>query len=244
MNHARPTDRTPTRLDLRLRKAVGLVAMLLPLVLYLGNLAHSNHHPQSPYSVSGYYYTHWRDLLVFALGAIAISLIVYIGHDSTDRWLTNISGLLIAGLVFCPTTPTRPPFYHGPTLPNNVQRLYGVLHMTFAVILFLTLALIALRFTKTGPDDPGARPADIRRLTRRLWYSPSPPGDNRTPAKRKRDVVYRLCARLILIAMALAGLSKLLPASDVGHAVFYLEAAAVITFGLSWFVKGQGILAD
>ncbi len=231
---------------LRLRKTVGWIGMLSPFALYLGNrFADPNFHPLWPYSISGYYHTHMRSVFLIAAGAIAALLIAYRGYDKADRWLTNGAGLLTLGVAFCPTTPTRPPFYHGPPLPSGYQRVLGDLHMVFAVALFITLAVVALRFTSTGRGDPDRPSAELRRLARELWYSPPGPGDSRGPRKRKRDAVYRVCARLMLAAIALAAVTKVLPAEIYNqHAVFFIEAVAVFCFGLSWFVKGQGLLAD
>jgi hypothetical protein len=233
-------------LYLRVRKAIGWIGVLLPFALYLGNrFVHPNFHPIWPDSMSGYYYTHMRNFFVGSLCALAVFFIAYSGHDKVDRWVTNIAGLFALGVAFFPTTPTRPPFYHGPPLPSNFQRDIGYVHTVFAAALLLTLALVALRFTKTEPGDKNGPFKELLGLVRKLWYSPADPEDRREPPKRNRDAVYRVCARLILVAVLLAVISNFLPKSITGgHALFFLEAAAVFCFGVSWFVKGQAILAD
>jgi TRAP-type C4-dicarboxylate transport system permease small subunit len=236
---------TLVALNLRLRKTVGWVGILLPFALYLGNkFVHPNFHPVWPTSLSSYYYTHMRILFVGALCALGLLFITYNGYDKVDRWITNIAGMLAISAAFVPATPTRPPNYHG-GIPFGYQRVLGEFHAFIAAALFVTLALIALRFTKTGPGDKNAPVKELRRLVRELWYSPPRPGDSREPLKRRRDAVYRVCARLILAAIVLAAISNVMPDSVAGeHPLFFIEAVAVFCFGVSWFVKGQAVLAD
>jgi hypothetical protein len=232
---------------LRLPKTIGWILVLLPFVIYIGNrFVHPNHHPLWPYSVSGYYYTHMRDVVVGTFGALAGLLVAYPGQDRVDRWITNVAAALAVLVIFFPTTPTRPPFYRGPTLPNHEQQVYGAFHMGFAVALFLTLAVITLRFTRTAADSNNTPAMEVQRTARQLWYSPPSPAGGRTPLERKRDAVYRVCARLILAAMALSGIAKILPFSITTrwHDVFFLESLAIICVGISWLVRGRAILAD
>lgn len=53
-------------------------------------------------SVSGYYYTGVRDVLVGSLCAIGVFLFSYSGYDDWDKWLTNAAGLFAIGVR--PTT--------------------------------------------------------------------------------------------------------------------------------------------
>jgi hypothetical protein len=55
-----------------------------------------------PGSMSGYYYTHMRDLFVGALCALGVFLVAYVGYDEVDRWITNIAGLCAIGVAFFP----------------------------------------------------------------------------------------------------------------------------------------------
>jgi len=61
--------------------------------------------------------------------------------------------------------------------------------------------------------------------------------------------VYRICGFAILLALVLIALFFILPADFTAtlaplDPVFWLESAAVVAFGVSWFVKGEGILKD
>ena len=86
-----------------LRRAVGWIAILLPIVLLAGNLISSAASP--PESMSGYYYTDMRNIFVGSLCALGVFLVAYNGYDNVDRWVTTIAGLGAIGVAFCPTKP-------------------------------------------------------------------------------------------------------------------------------------------
>ena len=68
-----------------------------------------------------------------------------------------------------------------------------------------------------------------------------------TKQKKRRNVVYAVCGAMILVCIGLILLYYLfLPDSGLGrfNPVFWLESIAVVSFGVSWLVKGETILAD
>jgi hypothetical protein len=106
--------------------------------------------------------------------------------------------------------------------PKNGGPLEHIVHNASAAGFFLVLAYFSLcLFTKSGQTQ--------------------------TPRKKQRNIVYRWCgivmvASIVLIAVyhmtgEPAPINQLKP-------VFWLETAAVWAFGISWFVKGEAILAD
>jgi hypothetical protein len=113
-----------------------------------------------------------------------------------------------------------------PTAPGGMptgQDVTGVVHLVCAATFFLTLAWFCLGlFPRTHPDVPP------------------------TAAKRRRNVVYRVCGGLVVLGVAGAALSAVLPAELVDrlHPVFWSEAVAVTAFGVAWFVKGETLLQD
>src|SRR5271166_5342048 len=87
-----------------LRQIVGWIGTLLPIVLLVGNAVTSS--TPRPDSISGYYYTDMRNILVGSLCALGVFLVAYLGYDDVDRWITNIAGFAAIGVAFCPTKPT------------------------------------------------------------------------------------------------------------------------------------------
>lgn len=199
-----------------LRRTVGWIGTLLPIVLPLGNAL--IFHASRPYSMSGYYYTGMRNIFVGALCALGVFLVAYNGYDDVDRWITNIAGASAIGVALFPTKPAVPHL-------SASQQVIGDIHVVCAAITFIALGLMALRFAKGGPAMPGL------------------PGQ--PPPFARDNVVYRISGATILSCVLLAALSNLLSASVKAHwpLLFIFEALAVFAFGVSWFVKGRTIQA-
>ena len=231
-----------------LRRAVGWIAILLPIVLLVGNLISSAASP--PESMSGYYYTDMRNIFVGSLCALGVFLVAYNGYDNVDRWVTTIAGLGAIGVAFCPTKPavclpgaaTCP----APSVRQLAthQTVVGDIHLGFALVAFVMLGLMALRFAKTGPTPPGLGLAGQLRYG--LGFGTPAAG---TPAAgQPRDsatdtVIYRVSGITVFACVLLAILANLLPASVNAswRLLFIFEAVAVIAFGVSWFAKGHTI---
>ncbi|MFK8186458.1 MAG: DUF998 domain-containing protein [Phormidesmis sp.] len=202
---------------LMLRKSIGTLGILLPLVLVLGGGLLFGLGIQD--TVSDYYHTGMRDVFVGTLCAMGVFLFSYNGYGRKDNRAGNLASIFVIGTALIPTTPVD---------PSPLAATLGKIHILCATSYFLTLAYFSLfLFTKSHPTQP-----------------PS-------PQKRMRNRVYRVCGYTILGAIAAIGIyiflipeniqNLLEPGIDV---VFWLEAIAVIAFGISWFVKGEGLLKD
>jgi hypothetical protein len=229
-----------------LRKTVGWIGTLLPIVLIVGNMIFFT--SPRPYSMSGYYYTGMRNVFVGALCALGVFLVAYAGYDKVDRWITNIAGLCAIGVALSPTKPSVCPAHTRTCGAPSVthlsagQQIVGVIHLVFAAVTFVALGLMALRFAKSA-RTPGGGQDMMSRIRSGLGLARLN-DDQRPPRKKARDVVYRACGIAILSCVALAALSNLLPTSVKADAplLFIFEALAVFAFGVSWFVKGQTLL--
>lgn len=217
-----------------LRKTVGWIGCLLPVVLCLSSLFYGDR----PYSMSGYYYTHMRDVFVGALCALGVFLVAYAGYDELDRWITNIAGACAIGVAFFPTKPAVCAANAGACVAPAVrhlslaQQVVGDIHLFFATVTFTALGLMALRFAKPGPTPQ-----------RVAWQARIRHGLGLAGPRAGASTVYRSCGIAILSCVVLAALSNLLPASVKAHVplLFIFEAVAVFGFGVSWFVKGRAL---
>jgi hypothetical protein len=224
-----------------LRKFVGWIGTLLPIVLLVGVAISSAQ--ARPDSMSGYYYTDMRNVFVGALCALGAFLGAYDGYDCVDRWITNVAGFCAIGVAFCPTKPTvcaagagACPAYSVTQL-SAVQQAVGDVHVFFAVTTFIMLGLMALRFAKGGETPTGQD--WMGRIRNGLGFGTNP-GDE--PGRyRGENLIYRASGITILSCVILAVLSNLLPASVNAHwpLLFIVEAIAVFSFGVSWLVKGR-----
>jgi hypothetical protein len=233
---------------LYLRKAVGWIGALLPIVLIAGNAIFFT--TVLPDSMSSYYYTNMRNVFVGALCALGVFLIAYVGYDEADRWITNVAGAGVIGVAFCATKPTVcgaaaltcvSPAVR--SLPVQ-QQIVGDVHLGFAAVAFLSLGAMAMRFAKLPPSaEP--RPRGLLYWLRDALGFPLPgQPDMRGPEERRDDVIYRVCGFGIVLCVVLAALANLLPNSVTNDVpvLFILEALAVFAFGVSWFVKGRTMI--
>jgi hypothetical protein len=193
---------------LLLRKAIGIIGSLLPIVCLVGNAAIP---PGGlPDTLSYFYYTPMRNYFVGSLCVLGVFLLLHDVGVRADRWMSGVAGASVLAVAFCPAAP---PVSRVTTTENVV----GNLHLVFAVIAFAALGVMTWRFGQAGSDGTG---------------SPAPP--------RGEAVFYRVSAGLLLGFAAMSGLANLLPGSvqNATLAIFDFEALSIITFGVSWFVKG------
>lgn len=234
--HRQPRNRRELIISyLYLRKTVGWIGSALPLVLVIGNLMLSPASLQG--SMSGYYYTHMRNVFVGALCALGVFLIAYAGHNELDRWITNVAGLGAIGVAFLPT---KPPVCAGsakvcafPAVRHLsvIQQVVGDVHLVLAAVTFIALGLMAWRFGRLDPDRRGA-----------AAETGAAPG--RPVPQEPRSRLYHWCGYAIWSFVLLAAASNLVPAGPraEGHFLLVFEGLAVLAFGVSWFAKGQTLV--
>lgn len=195
-----------------LRQAVGLLAIALPLVLVLGKFLLDG--PGMEDSISAYYYTSMRDVMVGTLCAIAIFLLSYRGYDRRDDIAGDLACVFALGIALFPTAPQGS--------ASNAQVLAGHVHSVCAGAFFLTLAYFSYCLFTKG-DNVSTR--------RRVW---------RARIYRTCGVTILLCAIGLGLVKLLPDGSPVHSYSPV----FWIEAIGIWAFGWSWFTKGEGILAD
>jgi hypothetical protein len=137
---------------LTLRKAVGWIGILIPFTMMIGMFILFDGNVVQK-SISNYYYTGMRDVLVGAICAIALFMFFYRGYDKWDDWAGNLAGLSAIGVAWFPTAEAG---------PNN---FIGLIHFISAALFFLTLAVFSLfLFTKKGSNPTP------RKRTRNIIY--------------------------------------------------------------------------
>ena len=207
----------------RVRTALGILGMLLPVFLVVGGLF--DHGRVEP-SISDFYHTTYRDIFVGTLVAIGVFLISYRGYRRqpgewlNDDWLATVAGLSAIGVALFPNeSPTG-------QLATMTQTMVGIgtsplFHYASALIFFTCLALFNfVKFART--------------------------------AKPQRRKLYLFCGWVIVLSLiGIAGCSAAKisgegPFYDLvvqQNLVFWFEAIGIWAFGLSWLVKGKADLA-
>ncbi|HVN59143.1 MAG TPA: hypothetical protein VMT63_12665 [Bacteroidales bacterium] len=196
-----------------LRKAVGWIGILLPFVLMIGLIALFRGCGTLD-SISLYYYSRMRNVLVGALCGIGFFLFFYRGYDNWkktnwDEWITNIGGVLAIAIAFCPTTEC------------GKLDLKGIFHFIFAAVFFILLACYSI-FVFTRSTGKMSRQKKVR---------------------NKIYVACGIVMILSMIAigvyvMFIESESRKYPVT------FWSETIALAAFGLSWLTKGGTISPD
>lgn len=201
-----------------LQRAVGLIAVSLPLVIALGNRVFFGGELQG--SISAYYHTGMGDYFVGSLFALAVFFLSYnyrpLPKFQIDNILSTLASVAAVCVAFFPTASDA-------TAASGGEKFVSTVHLVWAGVLFALLAVFSLfLFTKTGSAE------------------------TMTAEKKRRNVVYRTCGGIIVGSMLLVVVSNLVKPSSSWHSLFWLETIAVVAFGVSWLVKGGflGILAD
>jgi len=227
-----PTDTRPNLISyLTLRKIIGLLGLLLPVLLVVGSIVFSTCvWPDIQSSISGYYHTIMRDLFVGILCVVAFFLFAYEGYSRADAVAGKAACVFALGVAFFPTRMDEP-FTVCTIRPvfatywvSELLTLDAVskIHYLSAALLFATFTFFSLvLFTKSKGKQ--------------------------TKQKVKRNFIYRVCGAVMALCIVVLGfyfaflehtwLSTYKP-------VFWLESLALWAFGISWLTKGEFIFKD
>lgn len=218
---------------LSVRRAIGAMGFFLPLallsygVLWSGDLLPS---------ISAYYYSPMREVLVGSLCAQAVFLWSYEGYRPpvpeliTDKRVARIAALGALGVALSPTLPRATAIIatdHAAackTIPITlIQCLLGEaraswIHNIAAFLFFGALAVFCLVLFVKGTTE--------------------------TAEKRARHRIYRACGWTIvgsLIVMAALLATGLDDRLQHWQPIFWLEVLASFAFATSWAVKGESM---
>jgi hypothetical protein len=232
-----------------LRNVIGLIAVGLPFAVFLGNWIIFSHHRfgcllpignDLPDSLSGYYYSHMRNLFVGGMCAAGVFLFFYRGDDRWETLTTNLAGLFAVGIAFFPTT--QPNISKssscGPVTailpqPSPHATYIAWVHTGCLIGLMATIAFMALRYTREYTEDQKNKMvAEDQQIER----------DTRLKSRNKR--FYYGCVAGLLVAGIFAVVQQTFNSHLKAQApwLLYAELIAFVAFGVAWFVKGQAIV--
>ena len=218
MENSSNTERSLVLQYLTLRRAIGFLGtVVLPIMIPFGGRILFQIDYQS--SLSSYYYTVMGDVFVGTLCAIGVFLFSYRGHDRKDDIAGNLACVFVVGVALFPIWPRDS--------DSSRVTIIGILHIAFAVSFLITLAYFSLcLFTKTDTKEGAPLP----------------------PRKLHRNRIYKFCGYTILICIFLISIEvsvpKLKNLLEPYHPILWLEAMAILFFGISWLTKGETILRD
>ena len=159
----RTTTRNPAVLSYyTMRKAVGLIALILPFALAVGCILyaligpyHALPQPILQRSVSDYYYTPMRNYLVGSLCAIAAFLACSRGYDLTDEIAGYLASFFTLCVALIPPVDPRSSSLHGDASRDRLRaQRFRRTHASLAgLFLYFSLSQV---FTGKDADPPQA----------------------------------------------------------------------------------------
>lgn len=202
---------------LGVRRAIGMIGLLLPIALVpVGWLVFGI---ELQDNLSSYYHTPLRDVFVGAMCAISCFLFCYRGYDWIERWTGYCGSIAALGVALFPLDAHSDPLFQ--------TSLVGYTHTVSGGAFFLTLAFYSLyHFPKTS-----AKPADDALVSsRNLIY-------------RSSGIVILVSmlamgSYLVLLPSSWKGFFNRY------NFLLWMEWIAVWAFAAAWLTKGHAILAD
>jgi ABC-type sugar transport system permease subunit len=214
---------------LTIRKIVGWLGILLPIVLILvAYFLPGCHGVQA--SISDYHNTIARDFFVGLLCAISLFLFSYKGYEGIDNIIANITGILGFIVALCPTYiktnycsiyPAGIDWHHESAHGWPYAGWVTTVHLSCAATFLVLLGVYSyFLFTRTDKAE-----------------------HERGKRKKLRNKVYRMCGIIIWVSMAILGVYVWRFSSEERdsqtHIIIIFECIALWAFGFSWLVKGE-----
>ena len=205
----------------RLRKAVGILGIALPIVILVVNQKLLS-------SISHYYYTSASIFFIGILFTFGLVLISYKGYEAEmdekigDDWLTTLAGIAILVTVLLPTACTGSGedllFCGDGYLFGHSNHTIGAIHLISAAIFLFILGWMCVKqFTKS-----------------------------KNPESKLKNKVYKNCGYIVWVCIGLLVLIfayEKIAGKDFNDTVngytFILESISVWAFSTAWLIKGK-----
>ncbi|MGQ0575558.1 MAG: hypothetical protein ACT4RN_15345 [Pseudonocardia sp.] len=204
----------------RMRTAIGVIGVLLPVVLLVGDVVFLDGDMLLRGSLSAYYHSGMRDVWVGALAATALFLVNYrVEEQPVDNRWSTVAGVAALGVALFPTN--RPPGTPLPPTPLQAalgERLVATIHFTSAAVFIVSLAIISVYFGRREMVNRARTPAAALAWRNFHWG----------------------CAAVIGVALVAMVASQATGIAD-RNSLLFGEIVAVVAFGASWLAKGLRI---
>ncbi len=204
----------------RIRKLVGFLGLLLPIIIVLGYWGFLP-------SISLFYYTRSAVFFIAILAAFGLLLISYEGYEPkksekglSDNMVSHIGGFAILIVVLVPTC-CKPELSVCQVCPSEGFCLFGhtdktidIFHLLSAGIFFFFMGYMSIINFRRGTD-------------------------------KKYHPMYKLCGYIIWFSLLLLIIEFGIRLSGLGkgyitpYDVYIMETVMVFAFAISWLLKGR-----
>lgn len=205
------------------RRFVGIIGVLLPFLLILYSLMIDGSGPKR--TISSYFYSGGREILVGSLFGLGVFLYAYKGFSKdtrqpSDKLISRAAAICAIGIAFFPMSFANSDATVKP-VPTWMQSIFGeglcyALHGASALIFFACLATFCL-----------------------VNFQRHKPGSEPDPEKKVRNGIFTFLGCVIILATIGFLLGSFLQFDSAF--VFWMESIAVWAFGISWLIKGEAM---
>lgn len=203
---------------LSVRRAIGAIGLLLPIIL--GPVGWIAFGIEIQDNISSYYHTVLRDVFVGSMCAIGIFLFCYRGYDWIESWTANFGCLAALGVALFPLDANSDPL---------IQKSFvGYLHSLSGGVFFLTLAFYSLYHFPSVKDNQREIAPHV--AERNFIYRTS-----------GAIILVSMVAMGIYLFLLPADLKM---RCNHYNLLFWMEWIAVWSFAAAWLTKGRAIFAD
>jgi hypothetical protein len=200
------------------RRSIGIIGLLLPLVL--GPLGWWIFDIEIQDNISSYYHTPLRDIFVGSMCAIGIFLFCYRGYDWIENWTANFGCIAALGVGLFPLDANSDPL---------IQRsITGYLHTLSGGIFFSTLAFYSLIHFPSAKDTDYEEAPHIR--VRNFVYRTS-----------GLVIIFSMLLMGAYLFLIPANVKEF---GNRYNILFWMEWIAVWAFSAAWLTKGRAIFAE
>jgi hypothetical protein len=205
-----------------MRLLVGVLGLMLPVVLLLGDLFFLGANFSVRGSLSAYYHSGMRDIFVSILAVVGILLITYkITEHNRDNILSIAAGISAMGVALFPTgIPDGVEVALTPLQDRLGEGVAEFIHFSFAAVFILCLGLLCFDFARRERQRTQKRAGHDAHQSPEFWYS-----------------FHLSMAGLIGLAAAFIVLTQAIGVFD-RHSILIGEIVVTVAFGLSWLFKG------
>ncbi len=202
---------------LGVRRAIGMIGLLLPIALVpVGWLVFGIEIQEN---ISSYYHTPVRDIFVGAMCAISCFLFCYRGYDWIERWTGYCGSVAALCVALFPLDANSDPLFQ--------KSIVGYLHTVSGGAFFLTLAFYSLYHFPRSTPEPGQ--TELVR-SRNLIY-------------RTSGLVILLSMLAMGSYLFLVPVDWKVALNRYKF-LLWMEWIAVWAFAAAWLTKGHAIVAD
>ena len=200
------------------RRVMGIMVLALAPLSVLFGLIGMNYNPEGWwYSISDTYHANSIMVMAFIISVSSFFFCTYAGYDWRDRVVNLMSGIGLLGLLLFPCN------NKGVAEAGEIVGLFcltpeisGTIHNCFALLSFIGFFINEMFLFTLGGNEISA-------------------------GKKKRNIIYRICASTVIVACILLALKNFNFVPMPCNTTWIAEFIALTGCGIAWLVKGEAL---